>query len=410
VLVAISPARLSPDEITRIRSEHRIVDVLRRCGIECAGTSGRDVMISCPTPGHEDSTPSCIVHPVAGTFYCFGCGVHGDVFTLVREISGVTNLTQAAELLDSDAPISWRSGAPSRVPAVAAAHTTNGPDLERTSRQRIIEVNGAAWSYLTNDRLADQARAYLARRRIDLWAVESWARGPVAGHTPASRTGLTYHLRRLGFTNDEIVDAGWTVRRVDGAFDRFHRRVLLPIRDADGQIAGVIGRDITDLARCKYLNMPRTAAYSKGHLLYDAPTAQRSAGTVIVCEGPLDALAITAAAHTPRNLAIRAVAPCGTALTHHQAQLIASINPRDTIICADGDAGGTAAAAKWQAVLHEHGLAPRVITLPAGHDPASWLAQNGPSGFDALAADSPHPPARSAEHPLLPARDVGLTA
>lgn len=96
--MAFSPARLSSDEIARVRSVHRIVGVLRRCGIECADASGRDVMISCPTPGHEDSTPSCIVHPDAGTFYCFGCGAHGDVFTLVREVSGITSLVQAAEL------------------------------------------------------------------------------------------------------------------------------------------------------------------------------------------------------------------------------------------------------------------------------------------------------------------------
>lgn len=408
--MAISPARLSSDEITRIRSDHPILDVLRRCGIECLDASSRDVMISCPTPGHEDSTPSCIVHPDAGTFYCFGCGAHGDVFTLVREVSGITSLVQAAALLDDGGPISWRAGAPSRVAAVAAPHTTDGPDLERTSRERMIELNGAAWTYLTSDRLADQARAYLARRRIDTWAVESLAREPVAGHTPASRTGLTDHLRRLGFTNDEVVDAGWTVRRADRTVDRFQRRMLLPIQDADGRIAGAIGRDITDRARCKYLNMPRTAAYSKGQLLYDAPTAQRFADTVIVCEGPLDALAISAAAYAHPDRAIRAVAPCGTALTHHQAQLIASIKARGTIICADGDAGGTAAAAKWQAVLREHGLAPRVITLPAGHDPASWIAQNGPSGLDALVAGSPHPPARSAEQALAPTQDGGLTA
>jgi DNA primase len=208
------------------------------------------------------------------------------------------------------------------------------------------------------------------------------------------------------------LDAGWTLRRPGALFDRFHRRVLFPIRDAAGEVAGVIGRDVTDHARCKYVNMPRTAAYCKGRLLYQPAVADESAcAAVIVCEGPLDALAVTAAATTvARDVGIRAVATCGTALTDDHARQIASTSPRDVIVCADADSAGVTAAAKWRATLGAYGMTPRVVALPDGHDPASWLAQQGSSGIDALLADAPGPDVASAtQHPSF-RPDGGMTA
>jgi DNA primase len=380
-------ARLSPEDITRVRAEHRITDVLRRAGIDVAD---RDTMISCPTPGHEDSTPSCIVHPGPGTFRCFGCGAHGDVFELVHEITGITNLAQAAVLLDAGGPITWRRGVPRGLTAVPVGPLAGGPEPDRTPRERIVEINRAAWRYLTSQRLADQARAYLARRGVDVWTLEAQAGAPVAASTPASKTGLTEHLHRIGCTVDEIVDAGWAVRGPYGEVDRFHHRVLLPIHDRDRNLAGVIGRDVTDHAKSKYLNTPRTAAYRKGELLYRPATTDGSCATVIVCEGPLDALAITAAAAArTRDHAIHAIAPCGTALTSTQADLIADTKARDLIICADSDAGGRAAAIKWRAALRARHVPSTLVALPPGHDPASWLTQVGPTGLDVLLDQTP---------------------
>ena len=116
----MSTWRLSPDEIARVRTDHPIRDVLRRAGIGVPGTG--DVMICCPTPGHEDSTPSCMIHAASGRFYCFGCGAHGDVFALVRELSGITSLARAAELLDSGGPIAWSPSAAVR-PVVVLSTT-----------------------------------------------------------------------------------------------------------------------------------------------------------------------------------------------------------------------------------------------------------------------------------------------
>jgi DNA primase len=206
---------------------------------------------------------------------------------------------------------------------------------------------------------------------------------PLVGYTPASRTGLTDHLCRNGFTAEEVLDAGWALPGPDGLRDRFHRRALLPVRDQHGRITGVIGRDVTDHAKQKYLNTARTVVFHKGELLYQPLSVRSRDGVVIVCEGPLDALAIAAAA-TGSGARLMPVAPSGTALTPGQAQQIVAISNRDPVICADADQAGIAAAARWTETLRAEGVQPRTVTLPEGHDPASWLQTRGPAAIDLL--------------------------
>jgi DNA primase len=288
----------------------------------------------------------------------------------------VSSLAQIAGLLDAGGPISWRSAPfPPRV-AVVRTMPSDLPALDRTPLQRILEVNDVAWRYLSSARLADQARAYLARRGIDVWQLERQIGAPLAGYTPADYHGLSAHLRRWGFQAEEILDAGWASRRDDGLVDRFHRRVLFPVRHPDGGIAGVIGRDVTDHARHKYLNTARTAAYCKGELLYQPLAGKPHDARVLVCEGPLDALAI-ASADAASTLHLFPVAPSGTALTPHQAQQIAGLSSEAPIVCADGDRAGVAASAKWQSTLRAAGARPTVVTMPDSHDPASYLKTYG---------------------------------
>lgn len=374
-------ARLTPDEIASTRARHSIVDVLERAGAQAPGRGSTDFMISCPRPEHEDATPSCAVHPATGTFYCFGCGARGDVFTLVTELTGMSSLARIAELLDSGGQITPAAGvfAAPRVAAVPIGAAIDRPQLDRTPLNRVLEVNEEAWGLLTGPRSADRGRLYLARRSIDVWRLEAHVGQPLIGHTPADRGALSAHLRRRGFSSDEIVDAGWGLRRDDGMIDRLHGRALLPIRDDEARVLGVIGRDITDRAKQKYLNTARTIAFCKGSVLYRPTFALAADGaTVIVCEGPLDALAIASAAAQQRQAStIVAVAPSGTALTAEQARQVLAISDRPPILCADGDDAGITASAKWARTFRSLGSATRTVTLPDGHDPASWLASSG---------------------------------
>jgi DNA primase len=386
-------ARLTDEDRRRVRAEHSLVDVLARAGVQPPpGWDGAsDFMISCPIPEHDDSTPSCIVHPQTDRWNCFGCGKHGDVMQLVMEIEHISSVAMAAAILDHGralhpARVSRRQGEPTARHGVTLA-SAERPHLDRTSIDRIYAVNDAAWRYLTTPTLAARARAYLARRGIDVRALEGEAGRPLAGHTPYSGTGLVEHLRACGYADDELVDAGWASRRPDSRMtDRYRRRILLPAYDQGGPVIGVYGRDVTNRASAKYLNTPDTAVFSKGAAIYrPAVLPVQGRTSVIVCEGSLDALAIAAHAATVGRTAYFApVSPSGTALTMTQAKVLLRLSASPPVVCADSDAAGIAASMRWAAILIHLGRETFTTTLPDEHDPASWLCSHGPAGLVAF--------------------------
>jgi len=385
----------------------------------------RDVMVACPLPGHDDETPSMIVHIDTDRFHCFGCGAHGDVLELVERLEGVTSLSRAAELLDTRRALrSYPSTrpAPSRLArgegrgtgsdtgtgtgtgkqirgAVESANGIERPDLERTPRARVLEVNTAAWAYLTAPARAAHARSYLGRRGIDVRALEDEIGRALAGHSPASPTALVEHCWALGFTTDELVDAGWASRRPGRpVLDTYRGRVLLPARDDDDQILGVYARDVTGRSSTRYLNTPETAVFAKRHVLYEPlQRALREDGVVVVCEGALDALSIAAVAASARAASswhaetLLPVSPSGTVLTTKQVRLVLRLGGRPPVLCGDGDAAGRRATASWATALIAEGRECLVTLLPGEQDPAEWLARHGVDGLGAFTPrDSAH--------------------
>ena len=383
--------RLSASEIARVRAEHSLVEVLAGLGIAppTRWDGAADYMICCPCPEHDDSTPSCIVHPQTDRWNCFGCGAHGDVLELVRRTEGVTSLRTIAEILDTRRPLTpaRSSGSSSEAPMpVTGIHGSERPDPTRTPWARVMAANTAAWRYLSQPKLAQRGRDYLLGRGIDVTALEAETGLPAAGHTPYQPDGLVTHLRSRGFTDDEIVDAGWGARRDGQLTDRFRRRVIIPVRDDQGRVIGVYGRDVTGTANQKYLNTAETAAFHKGSAIYrPSVTPLDQHATVIVCEGSLDALAIAArAAAAGKSPHFAPVSPSGTALTETQAQLILMISTRPPLVCADGDDAGLAASEKWVRAFMAQGRETVVTVLPNGHDPASWLRERGAEGLCAF--------------------------
>lgn len=396
---------LSATDISRIRANHRLVDVLARAGVQPpARWGGGDFVISCPLPGHDDATPSMIAHPDTDRYHCFGCGAHGDVLQFVMDLEEINSLSEAAEVLDAGRTLRLASTptAARQASRSVAISTVERPDRDRTSSERVLASNAEAWRYFTLPRLGERARRYLTQRRIDVRAVESEAGRPLAGHTPRSETALVEHLCRRGFTIDELVDAGWASRHLDGTVaDRYRRRLMIPIRDGQDRVVGVYGRDVTGRANAKYLNTPDTAVFNKGDALYrpSFPRLHRFA-TVIVCEGSLDALAIAAAAATiGRSASYAPVSPSGTVLTVHQARSALALHPGPPVLCGDGDPAGLAATAKWATTITTQHRECLATLLPVAADPADWLESYGPDGLavftrnDRLRPD-PAPPIR----------------
>lgn len=369
-----------------VKARHRLADVARRSGFDVAH-AGR-VMVCCPTPGHDDSTPSLQLDLDRDRYHCFGCGAHGDVVDWVRDIEGV-DIPSAVVILESGRAIN----------AVVSAGTSRRswtrrrpepPDLDRTPLQRVVAANEAAWVYYSHGTLHERGADYLVRRGIDVAAIEAETHRPAVGHTPSAKTridGLFAVLTRRGFTETELLDAGLATRLADGCVIDFHRdRVVVPVRDGAGTVVGLLGRDITGSSPVKYLNPPTTAAYQKSRALYrpSGPTLTPDA-SVVVCEGPLDALAIAAqAAASGVSARFAPVAACGRTLSDFQLDLILATHPRAPVLAGDGDAAGRQANIEWARRMLAKGRETVITEWPEGYDPATWLSARGADGLLAL--------------------------
>ncbi len=214
------------------------------------------------------------------------------------------------------------------------------------------------------------------------------------GYAPAAWTTLTDHLRGLGASEAELLAAGLSsTARTGRLIDRFRDRLILPIRDADGQILAFIGRRNPDTpdAGPKYLNTGATELFTKGAQLYgmaEGASELAAGATPVLVEGPLDAIAITLASE---GNAV-GVAPLGTAFTDSQAdQLCRYLGPGrpGVIVATDADPAGHQAAGRafWQ--LTARGGNPRHLLMPDGHDPASVLQSAGPEVLRKALTDPP---------------------
>jgi len=192
-------------------------------------------------------------------------------------------------------------------------------------------------------------------------------------------------LLRQGATPDELVDADLVSRRDYRMIDAFRGRVIVPVRDPFGRIEGFIGRDITgDKRAAKYRNPTLTATFDKSRFVY-RPTRHtlEHDGCVVVVEGVMDALAITAAA--AQTDALPCIAPCttsGLAVSRVQAAKVMSMSGNPVAIALDSDDAGRAGTARWIESLSSLGRDTHAIRLPDGLDPADWFARHGRVGLD----------------------------
>lgn len=428
-----------PVDVESLRFDHPLPALLRRCGIEIPdpGPGVRDEWrLHCPLPSHPPTrTPSMAVHVsgrMAGRWHCFACEAGGDCIAFAQAYAQVgfleaVSLIQAGGSLPrgDDPHFELR---PATVDATGLLHwqatpasEREAPDPERTALGRLHEATAAAWLYYSLPGLAGVASRYLRQRGIDLEALEVRERRVLVGHTPALRPdpaepdgpprplGLVTNLRRKGFMDDELVDAGLATRYPDGAIrDFFSHRLLLPVRDGDDRVVGFLGRDVAGLPhRPKYLNSPQSAVYDKAGTLYRA-TRREHRTPLVVVEGALDALAVDAIA-ARSGAELRSVSPSGTALTGTQQALAAADAAGPPVLCPDGDAAGRRAAMSWVLAMTVAGQEVLAVTLPDDHDPASWLELHGADGLAAFERKGCLDAASSAVRPVHAGRFLAET-
>ena len=389
---------MTPPVIAAARRRHTLADVAGRTGIDLPRPHG-SVTVRCPFPahGHLDRHPSLRLHLDDGIFVCFGCGTTGDVVQWAAATEHV-DWRRAIDVLDANqlltnawaghAPIGGTGhqargpGAPGLIAGVSGdPGRAHSPQLDRTAVPRVHAALAAAWRYYTSPALHRRGAGYLAGRGIDVAALEDHTGRPEVGHTPSRADGLVATLRSWGFTDDELVDAGLARRSGDRPLSDFYRhRALVPIRDGQQRLCGIVGRNVGDNRYPRYLNPPRTPTYDKSAALYQPlPAPTRPDGRVIVVEGTIDALAIAqAAVRTGQADRFCPVTQSGKELSAEQLYTVLELADSPLVVAFDGDGAGREAASRLARRVIDRGRDVAVVDLPDGHDPASWLAAAGP--------------------------------
>ena len=302
--------------------------------------AGRNFRALCPF--HTERTPSFHVSPERQTWHCFGaCGTGGDVFSFLMK-------RQQIEFGEALRILADRAG-------VTLDDQRDPKEDER--RQRLLSANETAAAFFHNALLhaeaGAEARAYLAERGLDKPTIEAFQ----VGYSLDSWDALRDHLTERGFTPDEQLAAGLLVESDRGGYDRFRNRLMFPIRDARGRVAGFGGRvlasasdDPAKSAGAKYINTPQSPIFDKSGLLYGldrATDAIRKEKSVVVVEGYMDAIA--AHQHGMANC----VASMGTALTERQIRTLERFRSK-ILLAMDADAAGIEATLR---ALQEAGAA-----------------------------------------------------
>ncbi|UXA09459.1 DNA primase [Mycobacterium sp. SMC-2] len=365
-----------PDrDIAAIRERVRIDEVigdyvqLRRAGADS---------LKGLCPFHDEKSPSFHVRPNHGHFHCFGCGEGGDVYAFIQKIEHVT-FVEAVELL-----------------ADRIGHTISytGPatsvQRDRGSRSRLVAANAAAAEFYAAALESDEAapaRQYLTERNFDAEAARRFG----CGFAPSGWDSLTKHLVRKGFEFKELEAAGLSRQGRRGPIDRFHRRLLWPIRTAAGEVIGFGARRLfdDDPMEAKYINTPETLLYMKSSVMFGIDLAKRDIAKghqAVVVEGYTDVMAMHLAGVTT------AVASCGTAFGDEHLAMLRRLMMDDSffrgelIYVFDGDAAGRAAALK--AFGGEQNLAGQsfVAVAPDGMDPCDLRLKSGDGALRDLVA------------------------
>ncbi len=386
-MTATTAARIDVD---RVRANHPIEKVVAATGVELV-PRGHGFMGFCPF--HDDDTASMSVGGVPDRFHCFGCGASGDVIDFVSRLHGLS-FREAVEHLHGAAIVP----APPNRPPIRSLTARDAEPRPRIDPERAYEVNTIAWQYFSTPIATEFAHHYLLHHRcIDLRALRTeFPHAPLLGSVGHAWTGQVDHLRANGVSNHEILAMDLGLRTRHGNIvDTLRDRIIVPVTDPTGRINGFIGRDTSGKPQApKYRNPTRTATFDKSTALY-RPSHHRvdPAGTVVVVEGVLDALAIAAAAARTGQTA--AIAPCtanGVAVSDAQAAAVAQLHRGPVVIALDGDQAGAEGTLRWLATLAvTHHRSAAVTRLPEDLDPADWLVRTGDPGLDAFHPTNPSP-------------------
>ncbi|OGX08938.1 MAG: DNA primase [Nitrospirae bacterium RIFCSPLOWO2_12_FULL_63_8] len=387
---------LIPQEIIeQVKDRTDILDVVS--GYVTLSKAGQNFKGLCPF--HSEKTPSFMVSPSRQIFHCFGCGTGGNAFTFVMKMEGTSFPETVRELArKAGIAVPEAQGAPRGVDAGGRHHQDSG------NREKLEKLNEAAQAWfahnLTQAEAGREARLYLKERGMFEDTLETFG----FGYAPESWDGLLKHLLRSGYTLPDVLAAGLITTKegagrnpkdASGYYDKFRARVMFPIRDLRRKVIGFGGRILGE-GMPKYLNSPETPLFNKSRALYLLEKARETAGkteTLIIVEGYFDAIALHQAGIT------NVVATLGTALTPDHIRIIRRYVTK-AVLLFDPDEAGVRAALRTLDLFVDSGLGVKVVSLPSGDDPDTFIRNQGTEVFAQLHDKAPSLLDFAVEHSL----------
>ncbi len=358
--------RISEEIISQISAATDIVAVISESVM--LKKSGMNYFGLCPF--HSEKTSSFSVSPHKQIFYCFGCGAGGNVFSFLMKYHGIT-FPEAVKMLGRKCGIAVETGPVS-------------PEKEKhmALREGLYRLNQQAMTHYTDllhhTPSGEQAMHYLENRGITSDTMEQLN----LGFAPNQWDDMVLFLKKKRVSKMMAEASGFVLKRRDkpGYYDRFRNRIIFPIFDVTRQITGFGGRVMDDDIP-KYLNSPETPVYSKGRILYGfhlSKTYCRQEDTVYIVEGYFDFISLY-------QCGIKnCVATLGTALSQSHVRLLKGAASR-AILVFDSDKAGINAAKRSIGTFLKEGMDVRIVILPQGQDPDSFVQQRGKAQFEACA-------------------------
>ena len=324
---------------------------------------GKNLVGLCPF--HSEKTPSFTVYPENGSFYCFGCGVGGDVFTF-------TGLIENLDYMDSIKLLAERSG-------ISLPQDGYDDSMQRL-KKKIYDINRDTARFFHSFLMSPGGKwalDYLTGRGLTVKTIKHFG----LGAAPDSWDALIHHLKEKGYTESDMLAANVIGKSERGGFyDRFRKRVMFPIINIRGNIVAFSGRAMPgdDKQGGKYVNTSDTPVYKKSENLFGINFAKSVCSErVILVEGNMDVISLHQAGFE------NTVAPLGTAFTTEQANLLSRYT-KEIVLMLDADAAGQKAVRRASGLLENTGLSVRVVVIPDGKDPDEYIKKNGKERFAAL--------------------------
>jgi len=331
--------------------------------------AGSSYKANCPF--HHEKSPSFNVSPAKQFFHCFGCGKSGNAIGFVMEHEGLVFMDALKKLA-----------------AKAGVHLEEEPDdpqarAAKRSRGRLLDLHREASAFfhelLKTNPDCQHARAYLKSRGFGKEMAERWE----IGWMPDNPKTFLDWARSRNFTGKDLVASGLTSLRDEnrpaaGLYVRFRDRLMFPIRNEVGDVIAFSGRQLREDPKSgKYINSPETDIFKKSNVLFALDKAKKAIlkeKTVILCEGQIDAISCH------EQGVENAIAPLGTAFTSQHARILKRY-AQTAVLCFDADLAGMKACERAFRELAPEGLSVKVVELPAGDDPDTFLKAHGVEGF-----------------------------